>query len=275
MTRVAVLIPCHIHYEGQIDLLDKCIKSLLEQTKLPESIYISVSFYNEIYKKDFVNNILQKYGKITMPKITFKFSKEQKYQMEHLHNISSNIDNNYDMFMFCDDDDTYHIQRIEKFVKGFEYGKDNNVEKFGGIREYFKSDNDPSLETPEYWAYGIVPNAITDFFTFFNGEHYKLLQHKFGDMYFRHYLRKNKKYLKWIQLVDDGTYRLYKYNINNPNSICGKIEQGIGNIYDNVLLKILDCRTDSNFNNIINKISEKKMKVIFKYIYEFCKSLYK
>jgi hypothetical protein len=94
-------------------------------------------------------------------------------------------------------------------------------------------------------------------------------------MYFRHYLRRNKKYLNWLGVVDDENEILYKYNINNPNSICGKIEQGIGNIYDNVLLKILDCKTDSQFYNIINKISEKEMKVIFKYIYEFCKSLYK
>jgi hypothetical protein len=36
--------------------------------------------------------------------------------MEHLHNISSNIDNNYDMFMFCDDDDTYHIKRVETLL---------------------------------------------------------------------------------------------------------------------------------------------------------------
>ena len=40
MTRTAVLIPSHIHYEGQIDLLDKCITSLLDQTILPESIYL-------------------------------------------------------------------------------------------------------------------------------------------------------------------------------------------------------------------------------------------
>jgi len=274
MTRVATLIPSHISYEGQIILLDKCITSLLEQTMLSD-IFISVSFENEIYKKDFTNNILKKYGKTTITKITFKFSKEQKYQMEHLHNISCDIDNRlYDMFMFCDDDDTYHIERVETFVNAFNWGKKNNFENFGGVREYFKSDNDPSLETPEYWAYGMVPNAITDFFSFFKGNHYKLLQHKFGDMYFRHYLRKNKKYLNWVGVVEEK-YRLYKYNINNSNSICGKIEQGIGNTYDNVLLEILDCRTDRDFYNIINKISEKEMKVCFKYIYEFCKSLYK
>ena len=91
MTRVAILIPCHISYEGQLGLLDKCITSLLEQIKLPKSIYISISFDNDIFKNDF-KNILQKYGRITTPKITFKISKEKKHQMEHLHNISSNID---------------------------------------------------------------------------------------------------------------------------------------------------------------------------------------
>lgn len=48
MTKVAILIPCHISFEGQIDLLDKCISSLLEQLLKPKSIYISLSFENDI-----------------------------------------------------------------------------------------------------------------------------------------------------------------------------------------------------------------------------------
>ena len=104
MTKVAILIPSHIGYEGQIDLLDKCISSLLEQILKPNSIYISVSFENDIYKTSF-KSILQKYGRTTNPKINFKISKEKMHQMEHLHNIVSNIDvNEYDMLMFCDDD---------------------------------------------------------------------------------------------------------------------------------------------------------------------------
>jgi hypothetical protein len=283
MTRVAILIPCHISYEGQLGLLDKCITSLLEQIKLPKSIYISISFDNDIFKNDF-KNILQKYGRITTPKITFKISKEKKHQMEHLHNISSNIDDNdYDMLMFCDDDDTYHIERVASFVTAFNYGKDNCAEKFGGVREHINltNDNDPSLEIPEYWCYGIVPNAIIDFFSFFDDKHYMLLQHKFGDLYFRHYLRKNSKYYEWVDIVDKKIgFTLYNYNIKNPNSICGKIDRGIGNIYDNLynnlLTKVLDCRSDSNFDNIMkkNKIYD-EMKYPFKFIYDFCKILYK
>ena len=42
MTKVAILMPTHINYEGQTNLLDKCIQSLLNQTILPDSIYIFI-----------------------------------------------------------------------------------------------------------------------------------------------------------------------------------------------------------------------------------------
>ena len=272
MLNVAVLIPCHVNYDGQIDLFNNCIDSLLQQTVLPKSIYISLSFENDTYKREFVNLILQKYGKISKSKINFRFSKEKKYQMEHLHIISSNIDE-YDMLMFCDDDDTYHCKRVEEFATAFTQCKD--IDKFGGIREIFKSDTNPTLDSPEYWAYGVVPNVMKDFFEFFKNEDYGLLQHKFGDMYFRHYLRKNKKYLNWVGLLEEHMgYRLYNYNVNNQYSVCGKIQDDLGSIYDNILLEVLDCRSNSQFHDIIKKYNVKKMKPVFTHIYRFCKSLY-
>ena len=285
MTKVAILIPCHIGYEGQTNLLDNCISSLLEQILKPKSIYISISFENDTYKTGF-KCILQKYGRTTNPKINFIISKEKKHQMEHLHNISSNISiNDYDMLMFCDDDDTYHIERVFTFVNAFNHGKDNSITgKFGGVREHVDLTDkgvSPFLEIPEYWCYGIVPSAIVEFFTFFKGAYYKLLQHKFGDMYFRHYLRKNSKYYEWTGIVDrDFGFTLYNYNITNPNSICGKIGRGIGNKYDNLLAKVLDCRSESHFNDIIKQNEEiykikDKLKQKLLYIYYFCKILYK
>ena len=287
MTKVAILIASHIGYEGQIDLLDNCISSLLEQIFKPKSVYISVSFENDIYKKSFIS-ILQKYGRTTNPKINFKISKEKKHQMEHLHNICSNICvNDYDMLMFCDDDDTYHIERIHCFVAAFNHGKGIcNTGKFGGVREHLDldlttSDDDLMGEIPEFWCYGIVPSAIVEFFSFFKGVNYMLLQHKFGDMYFRHYLRKNSKYYEWVAIVDkDFGFTLYNYNISNPNSICGKIQHGMGNKYDNLLMKVLDCRSEDHFNNIVKKNKklydiDDKLKDNLKMIYNFCKILYK
>ena len=281
MTKVAILIPSHISYDGQIDLLDNCIKSLLEQISKPKSIYISISFENDSYKNQFTNTLI-KYGHILHPKIYFRISKEKKHQMEHLYNIYSNVDfDNYDMLMFCDDDDTYHVERVAAFISAFNFGKYS--EKFGGVREHTKLQNnfDPSLEKPEYWCYGIIPNVIVDFFSFFKGPYYMLLQHKFGDLYFRHYLRKNSKYYAWVSIIDeDFGFTLYNYNIDNANSICGKIERGIGNFQDNLLFRILDCRSDSHFDKIIkdnSKIYDIDKKTIYylKTIFHFCKSLYK
>ena len=123
-------------------------------------------------------------------------------------------------------------------VSAFNYGKENSTTgKIGGVREHVDLTNNngvsPSSEIPEYWCYGIVPSAIIEFFSFFKGAYYMLLQHTFGDMYFRHYLRKNSTYFKWALIVDrDFGFVLYNYNIKNPNSICGKIERGMGKKYD-------------------------------------------
>ena len=76
MAKVAILIPSHISYEGQIDLLDKCILSLIEQILKPKSIYISISFENDTYKTDF-KSILHKYGRTTNPRLILKFQKKK------------------------------------------------------------------------------------------------------------------------------------------------------------------------------------------------------
>ena len=281
MPRVAILIPSHINYEGQIDLLDECIMSLLKQTILPKSIYISISFENKNYKNLFVDKILRKYNEVMFLNLVFKFSNEKKYQMEHLNNICSTMDDNYDMLMFCDDDDTYDITRVEEFIGYFNIGKEQ-CNDFGGVREFLKCDNYRSRilgdlyysgQTPEYWCYGVVPNALKHFFSMFKDKEV-MLKHKFGDMYLRYYLRRNKKYSNWVGVVQDDKMS-YNYNANNPNSICGKIEKGIGDSSDNILLHILHSNSDVEFNKIINNMKDKKMKLMSRYVYNFCKELYK
>ena len=285
MTKVAIFIPSHIHYEGQIHLLDKCITSLLKQTQKPISIYISISFENDTYKTSF-GFILYKYESIKDINIHFEISNQKKYQMEHLHHLSSYINHNdYDILMFCDDDDTYHTERVEKFVEAFNIGQ--SYANFGGVREYTQLIYDFLLDSdsPEYWCYGIIPNVIRDFFNFFKGKHYTLLQNNFGDMYFKEYLRNNSKYNAWVGIIDANFgYKLYNYNIDNPHSINGIIEQnnklGIKNIYDTLLLKTIQCKSDSYFEHIITGYIEvyninKNTIDTMKIIYDFCKLLYK
>jgi hypothetical protein len=264
MTKTCILIPSHINYENQIDLLNECINSLITQT-IAVNIYASVSFKNETYKKEFSEKILLKYGK----SVKFLFSKDQLFQMEHLYKLwFFIIDKKYDMIMFCDDDDTYNITRVKTFINAFECEK-NMKEFISGVTEIVESNN-PECEMPEYWCYGVIPDVLLDFFSHFNGVNYNLLKHKFGDMYLRHYLRKNKKHIHWIGLnIYDKKNRLYYYNINNPNSICGTLN----NTDDQMLLQILDCVDYNEFNSLIKTIDKKYIEV-FKYIYKFCKLLY-
>lgn len=286
MTRVAILIASHISYDGHINLLDKCLLSLLEQSLEPKSIYISISFKYEKYKTDF-KNILQKYGRRTNPKIIFKISKEQRYQMEHFHNIVFNIDiNDYDMLMFCDDDDTYHYHRVSRFVSAFNNGKDTFTENFGGVKECQKKENNVTIiQNAEYWCYGVLPSVIVEFFNFFEGEYYRLLQHKFGDLYFRRYLSRNSKYSNYIGIKQEYyDFPLYNYN-KNLNSICGLRERYMAEhdmvptyeiVMDSILSRVLDCNTESDFDDIMEKSKLNYVDTCnFKYIYNVCKLLCK
>ncbi len=280
---VAILIPSHIGYEGQVDLLDKCISSLLEQTLKPKSIYISISFENETYKSGF-KVLLKKYGILTRPKVNFKISKGKKYQMEHLHNIARGINlSDYDMLMFCDDDDTYHHERVDMFVNVFKHGKRTNIKDFGGVREHvtLEDGDDPRKEIPEYWCYGIVPNAIIDFFSFFQNEYYELLKQELSDMYFRLYLRKNSKYFAWLGIVDKSIgFTLYNYNVNNPNSICGKLERGMRSFETNLIMEVFYSNSDSELDVVLEKYKDnfgiaETYESTARTIYSFCKVLCK
>lgn len=270
MTKVAVWIPTHLYYNGQIDYLSNCIESLLKQSKRPD-IFVSVSFENESYKRAFAS-ILLKYGKID--EVNFKLSKERLYQMEHIYNILSKTDiNQYEMIMFCDDDDTYNNKRVEIFIEVYEHGKNCGTQKFGGVREVHA---DVEIE---YWAYGVKPDVLTTFFSKLQGNKH-ILQHKFGDMFLRKYLRWNTKYYNWVS--PKGVI-LYNYNITNPNSICA-VHNNNPSYDDSLFLKILNCRNDHDFANIYQTeiipskiINNKEKRTLMRNgfnLFTVCKSLY-
>jgi hypothetical protein len=219
--KTAVLVPSHIYYSDQLARLDKCLESLSSQTVVPH-IFVSISFANDSYKQEF-SSILRKYLNVK-----FKLSTEQKFQMEHLKVLSSLV-GDYDMLMFCDDDDTYLPIRVEKFVEAFESVKkhcENNAMLLGGVREVTTTDYEN--ESPEYWAYGIPPSLLNEFFKRTEGYH-ELMRHKFADMYLRSYLKRTRagSILFTTYTADISGLTMYQYTIDNPNSITmTKIAQG-------------------------------------------------
>lgn len=239
--KVAVLVPSHIYYSDQLKRLANCLESLSSQTVVPK-IFVSISFENDSYKDDF-KNILRKYATT----VHFKISAEQKFQMEHLLILSQYV-SDYDMIMFCDDDDTYLPMRVEKFIEAFEECKrycDERGINFGGIREF--EDKKKVDEGPEYWAYGIPPLLLKEFFDRIKG-YEDLMRYKFGDMYLRSYLKRTggESILFGCYTPDPSELKMYQYTTDNPNSICARnasekqtIKNANSKIKDNITLALI------------------------------------
>lgn len=270
---VCILVPSHICYDLQLKYLAKCLESLLSQNKKVD-IYVSISYENK-YKDQLVELV----DKFKMEGIIFNVENVQKYQMEHIYLLSKIIESKYyDLILFCDDDDTYEPNRIEHILFGMYYsylniGKEK-IKQLGGIREYIKDEDCPiENQIPEYWAYGIKQCILEKFFSFFKNN-MELLKHIFSDEYFRMYLRNNKEYSEWASIDNTKSKPLYNYNITNPDSICGKIEQM--KVYtdeihkNNLLLYTIHCKEkqyqkyakDNNLKDKINIIFPEREKVI-------------
>lgn len=209
--RTCILIASHFHYENQSDYLFNCLFSLLNQENvdIKPTIYVSISFENDLYKQDFYKKI---YNSPLFNDVNFVISDTQKYQMEHFYILTKYI-NDYDLVLFCDDDDTYVPLRVSIIIHIYKLGL-QKFENINGIREV--SDGN-ILDSPEYWCYGVKPSVLINFFNIFKDD-MDLLKNIFGDMFLRGYFKNNNKWTNFCIL--NTKEKLYLYNTNNSNSIC-------------------------------------------------------
>jgi hypothetical protein len=285
MMKVGVFIASHIYYNGQLDYLEKCINSILDQSVVPD-ILVSISFGTKEYNNLFFSKIYTEYSS----KVKFIFSKGQLFQMEHLHLLTKLYADKYHLIMFCDDDDTYKSNRVYEFTNFYIHSLIKSDIKLFGVKEChsYNSNSDRNVishRVVEYWNYGLIPEILIDFFNKFKNDMI-LLKHKFADVYLRNYLSLIKKFnglkIGFSAMIITDKDPLYKYNINNNNSICYKIEHKIipklECIKDTLLLCIIHQDIEK-FNKYIKsaKISEKDIKIFCPnkdYIRNFCKKLY-
>jgi hypothetical protein len=158
------------------------------------------------------------------------------------------------MILFCDDDDTYLPMRVKTFADAFKNLKEQcgkTGATIGGVREV--NNMEDARGSPEYWAYGIPPSLLTQFFIRIKG-YEDLMRHKFADMYLRGYLRKtggkDMYFVTLIPTIEGVT--LYQYTEDNPNSICGyreteeEMTPEIASIHirDNLTLCLINDRMD-------------------------------
>jgi hypothetical protein len=272
--KVAICIPCHIYYEDQFNLLQKCLQSIRNQSYKCNA-YVSISFQNSKYASDArMTQIIRENYKF----VTFILSEKQKFQLEHLYQIHKLVQE-YDMLMFCDDDDTYKETRVETFVKHFKYLQEQCIKQRkqnGGVREMIRKYKDEYdyTKTPEYWAYGIPPKILTAFFQKSEG-YEELFKDHYADMYLRSYLATNGgEDTLSIGITD----YLYLYNIANPFSITRRAQKvTIIKTKEEYQLKVQNIKLlfQGGYTDRLIKEKMKNYKITDKIMYKYCRDIKK
>jgi hypothetical protein len=254
INKICILIPCHICYDKQLELLSKTLYSLINQSHKTD-IYLSISFDNERYLEMFNNTIKPEFHNI----IHIMISDTQLYQMEHLDNIRKYV-NYYDLIMFCDDDDTYESDRVKIITNIYNYclSKKTDDKYLGGFIEIIDVERD---DAPEYWSYAITPHIFNDFYNRLKDD-MDLLRYDYGDMYFRNYLRLVNTNITFCSCKFEKPY----YNhFKNPNSICSRKTQCNYRYIRNVIILLTICMYNTKFIQEKCQISEED---IIKYVPE-------
>lgn len=205
---ICIFMASHIHYENQINLLDKSLKSLINQKYQRCNIYLSISFENNEYK----NNFLKYHSKNinNLRGVTICFCLKKTYQMVHYLLLSNRFSDKYKYIMFCDDDDTYNEYRLAIFNFYINANIDNKE-----ILALSDLSDIGEVQLREYWSYMIKSDILKEFFNKIKG-YENLLKNKFGDMYFsmflQNYTQNNNNFNNYyIGLIPK---KLYNYNKN-------------------------------------------------------------
>ena len=214
--KVAVFIASHIHYEGQIDLLNKALQSVWSQSSpytsqtIVPHIHVSMSLDPSFLDED--HSLKKKWEHLEM--LTWDIYTKQMFQMQHLEHLTDSYAQQYDTILFLDDDDEYDTHRVAVLSRALTVGLNHfGPSKKICVRE--TTNDDEHQDMPEYWAYGVQPVILQDFFKEIRERRLLVyIWNKMGDMVLRSYLR-----FKDIQVVGIP-HQLYIYNKSNPFGVC-------------------------------------------------------
>lgn len=258
--KICIFVASHITYSEQINLLEKCITSLLNQT-IKCDVRISVSYIQEFKHELF--DLVKKYK----TDIFFYISDVRMYQMEHLYFLNK-YSKLYDLIAFCDDDDLYENDRIEFFMIKFNELRDKGEKKF--MKEYSEKLDDYEIELykkgekisgfyevfnkdvnhREFWSYVIFSDVLENFFLIFK-DHLHLLKNNYADYYLRHYL-----YYKKITFgIRDKDFIPLYHHLIHENSICSQSKKKLPEVLTEELLFDIITKNSMlvSFNNEILK----------------------
>lgn len=216
-----IIIASHINYINRTKMLMCCLHSLINQT-ITIPIYLSISF-ESILDKQIFNKVIEKNNLVNNILLCIIYQEKQTSQFRHIEKIVNNIKNIYNYVFFCDDDDTYEFDRVEKIMIAIEYGDTNCPENktYVGAYESDLQKGSHSIHFYEYWSYCVNIKFIITFINIIKIHNYDyFIDYQMCDVLFSQYLR----HLDNTHVFTRINEKLYNY-ISNEYSITSKIKK--------------------------------------------------
>lgn len=218
---VCVIVPSHISNASRTKMLINCLQSLINQTYKIQ-IYLSISFETDLDKILF-NAAMRKNNLVDNHSLNIIQQQRKTSQFGHIENVVNQVKNLYKYVMFCDDDDTYDLNRVIKFILSIQHGLNHiSTNKiFAGVYDTHLQEGDHNTIFHEYWSYCVDINLVTNFFDIIRSNSYdRVIDNKMCDVLFAMYLRSLDDNYVFISVRE----KLYNYN-RNIHSVTGQIRQ--------------------------------------------------
>jgi len=213
-----IFVASHISNKERIPYLTECIGSLINQ-RMRVYVYISIS----VSSQDVFDNVLIaiKAFVASCDFLNICLQNEKTSQMKHYNYLLDTFGKNHKWILFCDDDDTYHIERTSHFAqcitKATEDLRDSDL-ILGGV--YESVDENHKKRRQEYWSYMVSIDILNDFYKIVKEEP-DIINHKCCDVLFAEYLRRKNNNIVFVQIKD----HYYNYRIeDNSNSVTAFIK---------------------------------------------------
>ncbi len=250
---ICIIIPSHINNVNRTKLLINCLESLINQT-LKKDIYLSISFETSLDKILF-DKLLSNTNYLNNELINIIYQENKTSQFRHIDKLLDNLKLKYKYVMFCDDDDTYDLRRVEIFNELISNGINLNPKDKIFVGAY-ERDGDSHINIfHEYWSYCLDINFIINFMNILKINNYdSYIDNVMCDVVFSTYLRCLDNKHSFV-----STYqKLYNYN-RNDYSITQKIVNTNKKKKNMIQIKVNDFE---EFMNELNKMIEENMEDI-------------
>ena len=209
--KVCIIVASHIEYAPRIKLLMECLESLLQQTaRVP--IFLSISFKLDLLRDIFDAAWAKRKPQDESGLLQIHVQESKCSQFRHIYCMINKVKNDFDYVMFCDDDDTYHLNRVEVFQFLLAAGETQALLTMSSFAGVYEIDNGKShsIEWKEYWSYAVHMSVMIEFHNRLqNNDFIIYMDHCMCDILFSTFLRclKHKIFIR-------DHMRLYNYNFS-------------------------------------------------------------